>query len=48
MGNRNVGGWAGKTLRVDLGTGEIWTESSLAYGQKYIGARGIAARIGWD
>jgi aldehyde:ferredoxin oxidoreductase len=48
MGNNKVGGWAGKILRVDLGSGEIWTEPSLAYGQAYIGARGIAARIGWD
>ena len=43
-----MGGWAGKILRVDLGSGEIRTESSVGYGQRYIGARGIAARIAWD
>ncbi len=47
MANR-VGGWAGRILRVDLSTGKIWTEPSLEYGQKYIGGRGIAARIAWD
>jgi aldehyde:ferredoxin oxidoreductase len=43
-----VGGWTGKMLRVDLSTGRIWTESSIEYGQQYIGGRGIAARIAWD
>jgi len=33
---------------VDLSSGKTWTEPSLEYGQKYIGGRGIAARIGWD
>jgi aldehyde:ferredoxin oxidoreductase len=42
------GGWAGKLLRVDLNTGKTWTEPSLEYGRKYIGGRGIAARIGWE
>ena len=48
MTNRKVGGWAGKILRVDLGTGKSWTQPSIEYGQKYIGGRGIAARIAWD
>jgi len=43
-----VGGWAGKILRVDLSTGKIWTEPSIEYGQKYMGGRGLAARIAWD
>ncbi len=43
-----VGGWAGRILRVDLGSGRIWSEPSLPYGQRYIGGRGIAARIAWD
>ena len=43
-----TGGWAGKLLRVDLSTRKIWTEPSVEYGQKYIGGRGIAARIAWD
>ena len=42
------GGWAGKLLRVDLSTRKIWTEPSVEYGRKYIGGRGIAARIAWD
>jgi aldehyde:ferredoxin oxidoreductase len=44
----HVGGWAGKILRVDLSTGKIWTEPSLEYGRKYIGGRGLAARIAWN
>ena len=43
-----TGGWAGKLLCVDLSTGRIWTEPSVEYGRKYIGGRGIAARITWD
>jgi aldehyde:ferredoxin oxidoreductase len=43
-----VGGWAGKILRVDLSNGKIWTEPSVEYGRKYIGGRGLAARIAWD
>ena len=43
-----VGGWAGKILHVDLSSGKTWTEPSVEYGRKYIGGRGIAARIGWD
>ena len=43
-----TGGWAGKILRVDLSSGKIWIEPTLEYGRKYIGGRGIAARIGWD
>ncbi len=48
MTNKKMGGWAGKILRVDLSSGKTWTESSIEYGQKYIGGRGIAARIAWD
>ena len=47
MANK-VGGWAGKILRVDLSSGRVWTESSIPYGQNYIGGRGLAARIAWD
>ncbi len=42
------GGWAGKLLRVDLTSGKLWTEPSIEYGEKYIGGRGLGARIGWD
>ena len=48
MGNDTVGGWAGKILHVDLGTGRIWSQSSLEHGRRYIGGRGLAARIAWD
>lgn len=48
MRNSNSGGWVGKTLRVDLDTGRIWTESSIEYGQQYIGGRGVALRMAWD
>ena len=48
MANRGTGGWAGKILRVDLDSGKTWTQASIEYGQKYIGARGVAARIAWD
>ena len=44
----NVGGWAGKILRVDLTSGEIWVESSIEYGQRYLGGRGVAARLAWE
>ena len=47
MGSR-VHGWAGKVLRVNLTEGEIWTEPSVEYGRKYIGGRGIAARLAWE
>ena len=48
MANRRTGGWVGKILRVDLDSGKTWTQASIEYGQKYIGARGVAARIAWD
>jgi len=44
----SVGGWTGRNLRVDLTTGRISIEPSLDLGQRYIGARGVAARIAWD
>ena len=47
MGSK-VGGWAGKILRVDLSNRKTWVEPSVEYGRKYMGGRGIAARIAWD
>jgi aldehyde:ferredoxin oxidoreductase len=41
-------GYAGKILRVNLTTGEISDFSSDKYLPKYIGAKGLAARIYWD
>ena len=48
MTARKTGGWTGKLLRVDLTSGKIATEPSIPYGEKYIGGRGLAARIAWD
>ncbi len=48
MSNQGSGGWAGTILRVDLGTGRIWKEPSIEYGRRYIGGRGISARIAWE
>ncbi len=43
-----IGGWVGVILRVDLTTGRIETQSSLDYGPKFVGARGVAARLAWE
>lgn len=41
-------GFAGKMLRVNLSTGETEEFSSEKYLPKYIGGRGLAARLYWD
>ena len=41
-------GYAGKILRVDLSTGQIGTVPTDAYSKKFLGGRGIAARIHWE
>jgi len=41
-------GYAGKILRVDLSTGEINTVPTSIYADRFIGGRGIAAKIHWD
>lgn len=41
-------GYAGKMLRVNLSTGEISEFSSSRYLPKYLGGRGLAARLYWD
>jgi aldehyde:ferredoxin oxidoreductase len=41
-------GYVGKILRVDLTTGQITEEPSSRYLPKYIGGRGLGARIYWD
>ncbi|MDI7274960.1 MAG: aldehyde ferredoxin oxidoreductase N-terminal domain-containing protein, partial [Anaerolineae bacterium] len=43
-----MGGWTGKNLRVDLGRREAWVEPSFELGRRYIGGRGVAARIAWE
>ncbi|MEM2927001.1 MAG: aldehyde ferredoxin oxidoreductase N-terminal domain-containing protein, partial [Candidatus Bathyarchaeia archaeon] len=41
-------GWVGRILRVDLGSGRIWSQDTMPYAQGFIGGRGIAARIAWE
>jgi aldehyde:ferredoxin oxidoreductase len=41
-------GYTGKILRVDLTTGKITEEPSSKYLPRYIGGRGLGARIYWD
>jgi len=41
-------GWVGQILWVNLSDRTTRTLSSLDYGPRYIGGRGIAARIAWD
>ena len=43
-----VYGYAGKILRVDLSTGKTTDISSLDYAERFLGGRGIAAKIYWD
>jgi aldehyde:ferredoxin oxidoreductase len=42
-------GWVGKILHIDLSTYEIWEEQfPLELGKKFLGSRGINAKILWD
>ena len=41
-------GWVGKILRVDLTTGLISEVPTANYVPKYIGGRGVGAKIHWD
>src|SRR5271157_270928 len=42
------GGWVGKILRVDLSSGKISESSTFDYVPKFIGGRGLGAKICWD
>ncbi len=42
------GGWVGKILRVDLTTRKISETSTLDYVPKFLGGRGLGAKICWD
>ena len=46
--NERVTGYAGKILQVDLSTGVISHLSTLAYSDRFLGGRGIAAKLYWD
>jgi len=41
-------GYAGKILRIDLSSGKISEMSTSDYSGKFLGGRGIAAKIYWD
>lgn len=41
-------GWMGKILQIDLTDGKTVSSNSIDLGKKYLGGRGIAARIAWD
>ncbi len=40
-------GYTGKVLRIDLGSGEVWTEDTFKY-KDFIGGEGIGYKILWD
>ena len=41
-------GYTGKILRVDLSSGSITEVSTMDYADRFLGGRGIAAKICWD
>ena len=41
-------GYAGKILRVDLSSGRVTETPTLDYADRFLGGRGIAAKIYWD
>jgi aldehyde:ferredoxin oxidoreductase len=43
-----IPGYAGKIVRVNVSTGEIGSVPTLSYADRFIGGRGIAAKIHWD
>ncbi|NLY56590.1 MAG: aldehyde ferredoxin oxidoreductase [Firmicutes bacterium] len=43
-----IGGWTGKTLRVNLTTGKITAEDTLAKYKDYLGGTGIGYKVIWD
>ncbi|MEM2904580.1 MAG: aldehyde ferredoxin oxidoreductase N-terminal domain-containing protein [Candidatus Bathyarchaeia archaeon] len=41
-------GYAGQILKVDLKTGRVTTAATSVYAGKYLGGRGVAARVAWE
>ena len=41
-------GWVGNILIIDLGSGEVATESTESYVEKYLGGRGLGVRLIYD
>jgi len=46
--NKNIYGYAGRILRVNLSNGEIHMEPTLGYAKEWLGASGIAIKILYD
>ena len=42
------GGWAGKTLRVDLSSRKITVEDTVEKYKDYLGGTGVAYKVMWD
>ncbi|MDM7999511.1 MAG: aldehyde ferredoxin oxidoreductase N-terminal domain-containing protein [Dehalococcoidia bacterium] len=42
------GGYAGRILRVDLSSGKIAVTPTSDYAERFLGGRGIAAKVYWD
>ena len=42
------GGWAGKVLRVDLSTGKISSEDTIAKYKNFLGGAGLGYKVLWD
>ncbi|MGE5509578.1 MAG: aldehyde ferredoxin oxidoreductase [Chitinophagales bacterium] len=42
------GGWTGKTLRVDLTTGKITVEDTIAKYKDFLGGTGVGYKVLWD
>lgn len=42
------GGWTGKTLRVNLSTGRIGIEDTIAQYKEFLGGTGIGYKVMWD
>jgi len=41
-------GWVGKILRIDLTEEQVSTSDTMEFAEKYLGGRGIAARMAWE
>jgi aldehyde:ferredoxin oxidoreductase len=46
--SKDLYGWCGKILKVDLNSGEIDHLETQIYAERFLGGRGIASRIYWD
>jgi aldehyde:ferredoxin oxidoreductase len=46
--NRNIYGYAGKILRINLSNGDIYTEPTMKYAREWLGGSGIAIKILYD